>query len=315
VRFRACLALAALTTILLLPAASQAAPPPAPTATTAGTSQVTYSTAILYGGVNPRGEAANYYFEYGPTSAYGSQTPLAPAGNGTSTVNVNQAIAGLQAFTTYHYRIVAVGPGGTSKGAERTFTTPKIPLSVAIVGVPNPVLFGDSFEVEGTLSGTGASTREVVLQANPFPYTAGFKTIGEPELANSTGGFAFPSLGLMENTQIRVETVGSPVVVSPVVLESVSVRVSFHVRRTRRRGYVRLYGTVAPAELGALVGFQLLTPGRSTNEGGTVVTAGTAGVSSFSRVVRLPRHGLYRALVKINDGAHVSAYSDPILIR
>jgi hypothetical protein len=54
-------------------------------------------------------------------------------------------------------------------------------------------------------------------------------------------------------------TVGKPVVSSPVVVENVAVRVSFHVRRARRRGFVRLYGTVAPAEVGALVGFQLLS--------------------------------------------------------
>ena len=94
-------------------------------------------------------------------------------------------------------------------------------------------------------------------------------------------------------------------VASPVVLENVAVRVSFHVRRARRRGFVRLYGTVAPAEVGALVGFQLLRPGRSVNEGGTAVTAGTATVSRFSAVVRLPHRGLYRALIKVsNDGAH-----------
>ena len=79
---------------------------------------------------------------------------------------------------------------------------------------------------------------------------------------------------------------------------------------------MRLYGTVAPAEVGALVGFQLLTPGRSTNEGGTVVKAGTPTVSRFNRVVRLRHHGLYRALVKVsNDGAHVSDYSAPVLVR
>jgi hypothetical protein len=39
-------------------------------------------------------------------------------------------------------------------------------------------------------------------------------------------------------------TVGRPVVVSLVVLENVAVRVSFHVRRARRRGFVRLYGGV-----------------------------------------------------------------------
>jgi hypothetical protein len=31
--------------------------------------------------------------------------------------------------------------------------------------------------------------------------------------------------------------------------------------------------------------------------------------------VRRANRGLYRALVKVNDGGHVSAYSFPILVR
>jgi len=291
-------------------------PKPLPTAVvTGGVSNVTYSSAILGGYVAARGQVTNYVFQYGPTSAYGAQSPLAPAGNGTVTIKVTQAVVGLQPGITYHYRIVAASPGGTTKGGDRTFTTPKIPLSLAIAGVPNPVVFGNPFFVEGTLSGTGASTREIVLQANPFPYLGGFKNIGNPEvtLPNGTFSFAFP--GLTENAQLRVVTVGGKEISSPVVTELVAVRVSFHVRRARRRGFVRLYGYVAPAEVGALVGFQLLRPGKSVNEGGTSVRAGTAGVSRFSAVVRLRHRGLYRALVKVNDGAHVSAYSNPILIR
>jgi len=298
---------------LALPA--QAAAPPAPAVTTGGVTNVTYSSAILYGYVDARGQVTGYAFQYGTTSAYGAQSPLAPAGNGTSTVKVSQAVTGLQPGIVYHYRIVASGPGGTIKGAGRTFQTPKVPLSVQIVGAPDPVVFGNPFFVEGTLSGTGASAHEIVLQVNPFPYLGGFKTVGNPEVTNSAGGFSFPFPGLLENAQLRVVTVGKPEVASPVVVESVAVRVAFHVRRARRRGYVRLYGTVAPAEVGALVGFQLLTPGRSVNEGGAVVKAGTAAVSSFSRVVRLRHRGLYRALVKVSDGAHVSNYSAPILIR
>jgi len=301
--------------VLALAPAAGAVSSPAPTGSTGGVSNVMYSSAILYGNVDAHGLLTNYSFQYGPTSAYGAQSPLAPAGNGTGTVKVSQAIAGLQAGITYHYRIVVSGPGGTSKGAERAFTTPKVPLSVQIAGAPNPVVFGAPFFVDGTLSGTGASTREVVLQANPFPYLGGFKNVGNPEVTNATGGFSFPFLGLLENAQLRVVTVGKPVVVSAVVLEKVAVRVSFHVRRARRRGFVRLYGDVAPAEVGALVGFQLLTPGKSINEGGTAVRAGTASVSRFSAVVRLRHRGLYRALIKVSDGAHFSNYSEPILIR
>ena len=91
---------------------------------------------------------------------------------------------------------------------------------------------------------------------------------------------------------------------------------AFHARRTRRRGYVRLYGTVAPAEVGALVGFQLLQPGNSLNQGGTVVKAGTSTVSQVQPHRPRAPPGLYRALIKVtDDGAHVSNYSPPILVR
>ena len=308
--------LAGVLVALSISLAQAAVPKPLPPiAVTGGVSNVTYSSAILYGSIAARGQVTDYVFQYGPTSAYGAQSPLAPAGNGTIGIRVSQAVTGLQPGIVYHYRVVAMSPGGTTKGGDRTFTTPKVPLSLAIAGAPDPVVFGNPFFVEGTLSGTGASTREIVLQANPFPYLGGFRNVGNPEVTNSVGGFSFPFVGLLENTQLRVVTVGKPLVVSPVVLENVAVRVSFHVRRARRHGYVRLYGTVAPAEVGALVGFQLLTPGRSTNEGGTVVKAGTPTVSRFSRAIRIHHRGLYRALVKINDGAHVSNYSDPVLVR
>jgi hypothetical protein len=304
-----------LASALALPAPGALAAASTPAVRTAGSSNVTFSSAILYGYVNAHGLPTNYVFQYGTTRGYGGQTPLAPAGNGTISIRLSQVVAGLQPGTTYHYRIVAVNSAGTANGNDRAFKTASVPLSVQIVGVPNPVVFSNPFVVEGHLSGTGAANREIVLQANPFPYLGGFRNVGNPEIANRAGGFSFPFVGLLENAQLRVVTVGKPVVSSPVVVESVAVRVSFHARHTRRRGRVRLYGTVAPAEVGALVGFQLLRPGRSVNEGGTVVKPGTATVSRFSRIVHIRHRGLYRALVKVSDGAHVSNYSAPILVR
>lgn len=294
------------------PATADAAP--APGASTLGASRVAYASATLNGSVNPRGQATNYIFQYGTTRGFGAQTPLSPAGSGNVAVKVSQSITGLTPLTTYHYRILATGPTSATVGADRTFATGPVPLSLAIAGVPNPVLFGSPVLVEGTLSGTGAPNHEVQLQANGFPYLSGFAAVGNPELTSPSGGFSFPYLGLTANTQLRVVTVGKPEVASPVILEGVAVRVSFHVRAAKRRGYARLYGTVTPAEVGALVGFQLLRPGRSLNKGGTVVKAATASFSTFSRVVRVQR-GLYKALVQVKDGAHVSSYSAPVLIR
>jgi hypothetical protein len=284
-------------------------------ASTGGASNVTFSSAVLHGSVNPGGSPANFVFQYGTTRSYGAQTPLAVAGSGTSSVPVSDTVGGLRADTTYHYRLVAFG-STTVAGGDRTFRTAKVPLSVAIAAVPNPVPFAGAFLVEGTLSGSGAAGHRVVLKTKPYPYTGGFMQFGSSQLTSSSGGFSFFVAGLLENTQLLVATLGKPVISSPVLLESVAVRVAFHVRPTRRAGFVRFYGTVAPAEVGAQVGFQLLGANhRSVNVGGTSVIAGTPSVARFSRVVHIHHHGLYRALVKISDPSRVSGHSRPILVR
>ncbi len=308
--------LAFLAAAVLLSVCGVAAAASLPAAYTGGVSALTYSSVVLDGVLDAKGQPTNYFFQYGTTRGYGAQTPLAPGGNAATSTRVSQSVSGLSAATLYHYRLLAVTAAGQIDGADHTFTTPKIPLSLQLVGVPSPVSFGESLLVEGSLSGTGSANHAIVLQANPFPYTAGFKTLGNPELTSATGGFSFPVLGLLENAQLRVQTLGAPIITSPVVLESVAVQVSFRARRTPHRGRWRLYGTVSPAEPGALVGFQLLVAGgRTVNEGGTVVKAGSSTVSTFSRTVRLRHGGVYRALVKVSDGAHVSAYSAPVLVR
>jgi hypothetical protein len=309
------LTLLATTVALAAATTATASADSAPTVSTGGSAQVTYSSALVSGTVDPHGEQTTYVFQYGTSRGYGLQTPLAPVGAGTGAVHVSQTLSGLAPLTTYHYRILASNGSGAQAGVDGTFKTTAVPLSLSIAGAPNPVTFGNALFIDGTLSGTGAANHAIELQANPFPYTAGFRPVGNAELTNASGGFSFPFLGLLENAQLRVVTIGKPKVSSAVLQENVAVRVSLHVRATRRRGFARLYGAVEPAEPGALVGFQLLRPGHSLNQGGTVVKTGTlGGVSSFSRVVRV-RPGLYEALVRIFDGAHVSAYSRPVLIR
>lgn len=300
-------------------ASTLAAAPPLPGASTGGVSNVTPSSAVLHGSLDAKARPTNYTFQYGTTKSYGIQTPLIPGGQAPSAIQVSQLIGNLQANTTYHYRLLATSARGSTFGADRTFKTSKIPLSLQIAGAPNPVPFGDPFAVQGTLTGTGNAGRVVALQANPFPYVAGFRTLGNPEVTSSTGSFSFPVVGLLTNTQLRVTTTSAPYVTSPVMVEGVAVRVTLHVRRVhrpRRGKFVRFYGTVTPAELGAHVGLQLLRRGApSINQGGTVITSGTPPtVSRFSSVVRIRHRGVYEALVQVFDGSHVSAYSAPVRI-
>ena len=158
--------------------------------------------------------------------------PLADAGAGDGRARpIGVPVSGLQPLTVYHYRLIAVNAPGAATGAGRAFKTAKVPLSLAILVSPNPTVFGSTATVQGTLSGTGNAGRAVVLQQNPFPYTAGFADVGNPELTTSTGSFSFPVVGLAQATQFRVVTTTTPPVISPVAIEGVAVHVSAHVGR------------------------------------------------------------------------------------
>jgi hypothetical protein len=297
--------------VLALPAAAHAAGQPK--ATTGGAREIGYASAVLSGSVNPNGANTSYYFQYGPTKAYGSQTSIADAGSGTSANTVRLAIAGLQPITVYHYRLVAVNASGVDTGADNSFKTTAVPLSLAILSSPNPVPFGGAVTVQGTLSGTLNANRAVVLQANTFPFTSGFQSIGNPELTTATGGFSFTVPSLEQITQFRVFTTTNTPVVSPVATENVAVRVSSHVARTKRAGFARIYGTVTPAVVGAQVGILRIAQGHGILAGGTNVKARNSISGQFSRIVRVKK-GAYRVLIKVVPGGVVSAYGTPLLI-
>lgn len=101
------------------------APPPAPKpVATTGSAAATIAGATVNGTVNPQGRPTSYYFEFGETTNYGSQTPPQGAGAGTRAVAVQAGLSGLRTDTTYHYRLVAVGPNNTvATGEDRTFVT------------------------------------------------------------------------------------------------------------------------------------------------------------------------------------------------
>ncbi len=286
-----------------------------PTVYTGKALHVSYGSATLTGSVTPNGGDTSYYFQYGLTTAYGGQTTIADAGSGTGKVNVSLPVTGLEPLSVYHYRLVAVNSAGPVIGADRTLLTKKVPLSLQILSFPNPVVFGGTITVQGTLSGTENGNREVILQENQFPFTVGFQNAPlNPVLTTAAGGFTFLVPNVTVATQLRVVTATNPPVVSAIAAESVIVSVNAHVRSTGRRRFARIYGTVTPAENGMQVGFLRIAHGRGVLAGGTVLRRRSATSSSFSRVVPV-KAGVYRVLVRITNGAQASTYSQPLVIR
>ena len=73
--------------------------------------------------INPLGEETSYYFEYGTTTAYGTQVPVSAVsvGSGVGDVPVSARFEGLSPNTTYHWRVVATNPSGTTTSRDHTF--------------------------------------------------------------------------------------------------------------------------------------------------------------------------------------------------
>jgi hypothetical protein len=299
-----------------------------PLVSTGGATKVRGTSATLTGTVNPHGAPTSYFFQFGPTLAYGKQAVTANLPAGSLKVKVGQAVTGLLAG--YHYRLVATNgqgpPFGTTFGKDRTvgvkstskakFTFPKS---------TEATVFGSTYVLSGTISGAGNANRSLALQSSPFPFLAPFATIGLPVQTDALGRFTFHVPKLSTSTQFRVSTLDPRPTYSPIVSRQVAVRVTLKVRSTGHRGLVRLYGTVTPAKVGARLSFQLskpIRPGKSEKETkfatqfSTVVKRGTKTVSRFSAIETVRRGGTYRAYAVVpGKGALVSGASPTVTLH
>ncbi len=134
--------------------------PEKPTVSTLSAQDVTQTSAKLRGSVNPNGQATTYHFEWGTSTSYGNVTPDRDAGSDKTSKTVDEIIANLTPGTTYHYRLVAVNPTGTSMGSDRTFTTTAISVTapVASTGSAEQVTARTAV-LTGTLNPQGAETK------------------------------------------------------------------------------------------------------------------------------------------------------------
>ncbi len=146
-------------------AADSSADPP--TVATQAPADVTPAAALLQGSVDDDGgHTDTYWFELGPTTAYGTTT--AQRTTKKSHLDVQQGVGGLAKATTYHVRFAASNEHGVSYGADMTFTTEDVPAASPIPAAKAPV------DMPGDDASSGAGDSAL---APPAP----------PELGHSVG--------------------------------------------------------------------------------------------------------------------------------
>ena len=126
-----------------------------PSAFTEAPTDVTTTGVKLHGVVNAEASASTYSFQYGKTASYGKEVPLggAKVSGYTKPSNVSYSLSGLLPATGYHYRVVAKSAGGTTYGADRTFST-------------SPKVYASSFGSKGTAEGKLEAPQATAVDAD-----------------------------------------------------------------------------------------------------------------------------------------------------
>jgi hypothetical protein len=128
--------------------------------------EITWTEATLNGSFNADGMSTNYYFEYGPTTAYGTNVPLpappgADGGSASVVTAVSQSITGLEPGTSpegqeYDYRLVAENTLGTTFGENQVFHT--VPAVKQVATLPATSIKHDAVTLNGSFDPNGETT-------------------------------------------------------------------------------------------------------------------------------------------------------------
>ena len=134
--------------------------PQKPTVSVLSARDVTQTSAKLRGSVNPNGQATKYHFEWGTSTSYGNVTPERDAGSGKTSVSAEETIGNLTPGTTYHYRLVATNPTGTSQSSDKTFTTTAISVTAPTASTGSASnITARTAVLSGTVNPQGADTK------------------------------------------------------------------------------------------------------------------------------------------------------------
>ena len=162
------------------------------TVTTGAASAITYNSATAAGTITATGCTAvtAYGIEYSTTNGFANGTGTSVASTNLSAGAFSSALTGLAASTVYYYKAWATNGGGTAYGAQQTFTTAAVPISITAT----------------TLTAFGSACINTTLGPNSFTINGSFLTTANINVgplagysfSTTSGGTYTPSLSLTQ---------------------------------------------------------------------------------------------------------------------
>jgi len=153
--------------------------------------QVTRTSATLSARIGANAQSTSYFVEYGPTSSYGTVSPTRALGNSGTPAIGAEALSGLSAGATYHFRFIAYNSTGVTYGQDATFTTRLTEEAAPVLPLTPPIFAGlGPAPVIGTEAGAAPTSGTILVQgpAGGFVALTGQQTIPLGTIIDATHG-------------------------------------------------------------------------------------------------------------------------------
>jgi hypothetical protein len=176
--------------------------------------------------------------------------------------------------------------------------------ALSLTATPNPVKFGRSVTLTGTLTGPNNTGRTITLREDPFAFD-NFSNVGTVD-TDAQGNFSFVRSPAV-NTNYQARRGGAE---SQTVTVTVSPRVTLRFGdRTPAAGKrVRLSGKVCPEHDGGTLEIQRRKAPKRWRTVARVTMADAGTCSSYARRLRVRRDGAFRTFFAA-DSDHAAARS------
>jgi len=153
----------------------QSGPRQAPPVVTTLSATFGQTSFTLAASVDPQGADTLVFFDYGLTAGYGTTEAHAVTQSGTGPRGITRIVTGRSCGTQYHYRARAQNSGGTTNGANVTFTTSPCgtPPTIFTHPLSQAVPFGQSITLSVLANGTAPFTYQWHLNSVAIPGATG----------------------------------------------------------------------------------------------------------------------------------------------